>query len=419
MRLTARPTAAAGPGTSVPGPAARTPIVRLLALLAAGALAVPGAGPTPSGAVEAASPRSTAAQVDSPDSRFGIHLVRPGDTLFSLALRYQMSVDELATLNAMSPRATLLAGRGLRVPLVQAANARAAEPAGAPAGEAGATAVAAALASGHDDRAGSGDEQTIVVQPGDTLYGIAERFGTDIETLKAANGLPFDGSIRAGEVLIVRGGTVPKPVDGSPATPATGPAAAIGSGISGSEGATSVEVIVAPGDTLTTIAERHGTTAAHLARLNDIAADALAAGQRLKVPRPGSGIVGRGGAKRIEVDVSEQRMYVWEGGELVYNWTASTGMAGYATRRGTFAVQSRIPNAWSSAWQLWMPNWLGIYWAGGSENGIHALPIINGTRIWGGVLGTPISYGCVVIGTDESRLLFNWAEIGTPVIIRD
>ena len=125
-----------------------------------------------------------------------------------------------------------------------------------------------------------------------------------------------------------------------------------------------------------------------------------------------------GGSKYILVDISEQHMYVYEGDVLIYSWVASTGMNN-ATRVGTFAVQSKIPNAWGSTWSIWMPNWLGIYWAGGLENGIHALPILpNGATLWAGLLGRPISYGCVVLGTYESQLLYDWAEIGTPVEIQ-
>jgi lipoprotein-anchoring transpeptidase ErfK/SrfK len=66
-----------------------------------------------------------------------------------------------------------------------------------------------------------------------------------------------------------------------------------------------------------------------------------------------------------------------------------------------------------------MPHWLGIYWAGGSENGIHALPIEqNGETLWAGYLGTPISFGCIVLGTAEAKALYDWAEIGTPVTVR-
>lgn len=134
-------------------------------------------------------------------------------------------------------------------------------------------------------------------------------------------------------------------------------------------------------------------------------------------PQAGN-VAAYGGSKYILVDISEQHMYVYENDVLIYSWVASTGMNN-ATRVGTFAVQSKIPNAWGSTWSIWMPSWLGIYWAGGLENGIHALPILpNGATLWAGYLGRPVSYGCVVLGSYEAQVLYDWAEIGTPVEIQ-
>lgn len=136
------------------------------------------------------------------------------------------------------------------------------------------------------------------------------------------------------------------------------------------------------------------------------------------LPAALSPAVSTGGGKYILVDISEQHLYAYEGDTLKYSFVASTGM-NHATRVGNFAVQSKIPNAYGATWNIWMPYWLGIYWAGGLENGIHALPILpNGEQLWAGFLGRPISYGCVVLGSDEAQLLYEWAEIGTPVEIR-
>ncbi|MDI6768076.1 MAG: L,D-transpeptidase [Anaerolineales bacterium] len=33
-------------------------------------------------------------------------------------------------------------------------------------------------------------------------------------------------------------------------------------------------------------------------------------------------------------------------------------------------------------------------------------------------LGRPVSYGCVVLGVSDARLLYDWAEIGTVVEIK-
>jgi lipoprotein-anchoring transpeptidase ErfK/SrfK len=124
------------------------------------------------------------------------------------------------------------------------------------------------------------------------------------------------------------------------------------------------------------------------------------------------------GSKYILVDISEQHMYVYENDVLIYSFIASTGM-GNSTRVGTFSVLNKIPNAYGATWNIWMPDWLGIYWSGSLQNGIHALPILpNGATLWAGFLGTPISYGCVVLDTYDAQALYNWADIGTPVEIR-
>ena len=129
-------------------------------------------------------------------------------------------------------------------------------------------------------------------------------------------------------------------------------------------------------------------------------------------------IYASGGAKYVLVDISEQHLYAYEGNTLVFSFVASTGMNN-ATATGQFSVLNKIPSAYGATWDIWMPYWLGIYWAGSLQNGIHALPIMsNGATLWDGYLGTPISYGCVVLGGYEASLLYNWVDVGTPVEIR-
>jgi tetratricopeptide (TPR) repeat protein len=124
--------------------------------------------------------------------------------------------------------------------------------------------------------------------------------------------------------------------------------------------------------------------------------------------------------KRIEVDVSKQRLTAWDGDNLVYSFVCSTGRSGTPTKFGRFSVISKLPEAYGSAWDLRMPYWMGIYWAGGSENGIHGLPILSsGQTLWSGYLGQRVSYGCIVLDTWAAKQLYEWAEIGTEVIIRE
>jgi len=129
-------------------------------------------------------------------------------------------------------------------------------------------------------------------------------------------------------------------------------------------------------------------------------------------------VVTTNGSKHILVDISEQHLYAYYNNTLVFSFVASTGINN-ATRVGTFAVQTKLDNAYGVTWNIWMPNWLGIYYSGSLENGIHALPILsNGATLWEGFLGRPVSYGCVVLGTGESKLLYDWADMGTTVEIQ-
>ncbi|MGQ9713766.1 MAG: L,D-transpeptidase family protein [Anaerolineae bacterium] len=124
--------------------------------------------------------------------------------------------------------------------------------------------------------------------------------------------------------------------------------------------------------------------------------------------------------KRIEVDISEQHFYAYEGDRLVYSFVCSTGAASSPTVPGRYQVLDKIPMAYASTWNLKMPYWLGIYWSGNLENGIHALPILSsGEILWDGYLGQRVSYGCIILSTEAARLIYEWAEVGTPVIIRE
>jgi tetratricopeptide (TPR) repeat protein len=122
--------------------------------------------------------------------------------------------------------------------------------------------------------------------------------------------------------------------------------------------------------------------------------------------------------KRIEIDISSQRFYAYEGDTLIYTFLTSTGLPGRDTAAGHFKVLDKIPMAYSSVWRLQMPYWLGIYYVGSIENGIHALPIRpDGSVMWGGLLGQRASYGCVILSTEAAQIIYNWAEIGTEVDI--
>jgi len=307
------------------------------------------------------------------------HTVQAGENLFRISLRYGTTVDAIMAANGLSS-IYIYVGQELVIPT---------------AGETAATPEAPPQSSGAEPASGD-----YVVQAGDTLSGIAVRYGVSLWTLIQANGLTSWSLIYVGQSLTIPG--------------MEGPSPNIVPNVSGGE-----TYVVRAGDTLTSIAQRYGTTVVALANLNGIAnPSSIYVGQTLKLsgtPPP----VPAGGGKRIVVDLSEQHLYAYAGNQLVYSFIASSGAAPYYTRVGTFQVQSKFPNAYGSTWNIWMPYWLGIYYAGSTENGIHALPVMsNGQTLWAGYLGTPVSYGCIVLGTYEAQLLYEWADYGTPVIIQ-
>ena len=119
--------------------------------------------------------------------------------------------------------------------------------------------------------------------------------------------------------------------------------------------------------------------------------------------------------------ISDQRLRVYAGETLLHDFICSTGIASSPTITGTFQILSKEENAYASSWDLWMPYFMGIYRSGPDfTNGIHGLPTLSsGARLWEGYLGRPVSYGCIVVGLDEAAILYEWAELGTMVVIRE
>ena len=125
--------------------------------------------------------------------------------------------------------------------------------------------------------------------------------------------------------------------------------------------------------------------------------------------------------KRIEVNLSTQQLIAWEGERKVFEFAVTTGQEGQETLTGEFEIQDKDPEAWSAAWNLRMPFWLGIYQVGEWENGFHALPLDEaGDEFWGDALGQyPASHGCIVLSRTDAEALYDWAEVGTLIEIHD
>ncbi len=176
------------------------------------------------------------------------------------------------------------------------------------------------------------------------------------------------------------------------------------------------------GDTLLKISWKMGFPMWYLLNANpNLDADALVTGETITIPSKDEmlplPVIPQ---KRIVMSINKQRMWVYENGEQVKKFIISTGIDKSPTQPGVFQVQSHKTNAYASEWDLYMPNFLGIYEAWpGFMNGIHGLPMLsNGTRLWANILGEPASYGCIILDLDDAKWLYKWAEDGVVVEIR-
>ncbi|GAB6061856.1 hypothetical protein JCM30394_05850 [Deferrisoma palaeochoriense] len=169
---------------------------------------------------------------------FERYRVRPGDTLWGIARRFDTRVAAISELNRIRSARSLRPGQELVVPVP-----RGFKPRRRPADT-------VAAADGYR------------VKPGDTLWGIARRFGTSVDELRRWNGLGRSSLLRPGQVLRVR----PERV------------------------ASSAVHVVEPGDTLWGIARRYGVELSDLLDLNGWGADrVLRPGDEVRVPAGASG----------------------------------------------------------------------------------------------------------------------------------
>lgn len=118
--------------------------------------------------------------------------------------------------------------------------------------------------------------------------------------------------------------------------------------------------------------------------------------------------------KYIEINLSQQKLYIYEGENLVGAYAISTGKWSMPTPTGTRHIESKTTRAYSKKYNLYMPYWNSI----GGGYGIHELPEWPGGAKEGeSHLGTPVSHGCVRLGVGPAETVYNWAPIGTPVYI--
>ncbi|MGZ4328543.1 MAG: LysM peptidoglycan-binding domain-containing protein [Solirubrobacteraceae bacterium] len=216
-------------------------------------------------------PLAAAAMLVAPASAsaFFSHTVTSGESLSSIAAADGVSVAQLAAANGLPLNASLVAGSALQIP-PQGASLSGLSSSG--------SATTGGDGDGDSDDVGAGTSRAVpvstsssgsyVVAPGDTLSAIAARAGTTATALAAANGLDVNAVLPAGAAIRLSG------------SPSGSTAVQVGTTSSGAG-----SYLVVPGDTLTAIAARAGTTPAALAAANGLDPNGvLLSGSTIHVP---------------------------------------------------------------------------------------------------------------------------------------
>jgi len=120
--------------------------------------------------------------------------------------------------------------------------------------------------------------------------------------------------------------------------------------------------------------------------------------------------------KYIDIDIGAQVMTIFQDGELLDAYLVSSGLRGMDTPKGEYRIHNKAKHPWSKKYELYMPNWMAITSDG--KYGIHELPEWpGGYKEGANHLGIPVSHGCVRLGVGPAARVWDWAEIGTPVVI--
>lgn len=122
--------------------------------------------------------------------------------------------------------------------------------------------------------------------------------------------------------------------------------------------------------------------------------------------------------KYIDINVKSQVMAIFQDGEILDVFLISSGKKGMDTPQGTYQIHNKYPRPWSRMYELYMPYWMAF--TGSGLYGIHELPEWpSGYKEGANHLGIPVSHGCVRLGVESAKRVYDWVEIGTPVIIHD
>jgi len=116
---------------------------------------------------------------------------------------------------------------------------------------------------------------------------------------------------------------------------------------------------------------------------------------------------GNGGERWIDVNLSQQRTYAYEGDTLVNSFVVSTGTWQTPTVTGKFKIWIKVRSQAMSGPGYYLPDVPFVMYFY-KDYGLHG-------TYWHNNFGTPMSHGCVNLTIPDSEWLYNFASVGTVV----
>lgn len=118
-----------------------------------------------------------------------------------------------------------------------------------------------------------------------------------------------------------------------------------------------------------------------------------------------------GSGRWIDIDLSDQVLYAYEGDQVVNTFIVSTGTWQHPTVTGQFSIYVKYRYDTMVGPDYYLPNvpYVMYFYKGYGVHGTY----------WHNNFGTPMSHGCVNLRTEDAGWLYNWASIGTLVNIHD
>jgi hypothetical protein len=118
-----------------------------------------------------------------------------------------------------------------------------------------------------------------------------------------------------------------------------------------------------------------------------------------------------GGEKWIEVSLSQHTLVAWQGNVAALTSLVTLGKPSTPTVKGTFHIYAKYKYRTMSGPGYYLPNVPNtMFFYGGYA--------IHGTY-WHNSWGKNLSHGCVNVNLTDAAWLFNWAPLGTKVVIHN